>query len=254
MRILRHSLIVLAFAVLGCQPGNSSGTAEQSAVQKAVEKAPTSQPPVAETGEANAAKAEQPPAKAPQDPKETAVEETAQNKEEDMANKAPVIVDFETSIGNFAVEIYPDRTPVTVENFLGYVDQGFYAGTIFHRVVPGFVVQGGGFEENLHQKAVSRPIANEAQKGLSNERGTLAMARTQIRDSATAQFYVNLQDNHMLDYRGENPQGWGYCAFGKVIEGLDVLDKMAAMPRERLDPPFTDITRERVVIKGAKRR
>lgn len=133
-------------------------------------------------------------------------------------------------MGSFKVRLYPDRCRATVENFLKYVDESFYDGTVFHRVVPGFVIQGGGLTPDLTEKPARPEIPNEAAKGLSNLRGTLAMARTELRDSATAQFYINLQDNRRLDYSGEHEKGWGYTAFGEVIEGMDVVDAIGALP------------------------
>jgi cyclophilin family peptidyl-prolyl cis-trans isomerase len=138
------------------------------------------------------------------------------------------VVLIETSMGNIKVELYPDKTPRSVENFLSYVRAGHYDGTIFHRVVAGFVIQGGGYTESYDEKLTDAPIVNEAQTGIKNERGTIAMARAGDRHSGTSQFFINLKNNPMLDYRGEFPRGWGYCAFGKVLEGLDVVDKIGA--------------------------
>jgi cyclophilin family peptidyl-prolyl cis-trans isomerase len=142
----------------------------------------------------------------------------------------PPIVRIETNLGNITVELTPDRTPVTVNNFLTYVRDGFFNGTVFHRVVKGFVIQGGGYTSDLALQPTKAPIANEAKSGLSNKRGTIAMARTNVRDSATSQFFINLRDNAMLDYRGESPSGWGYTAFGKVTEGMDVVEAIGALP------------------------
>ncbi len=141
----------------------------------------------------------------------------------------PVVV-IETSMGTIKVELYPEKCKISVENFLKYVDDGFYPGTIFHRVVPGFVIQGGGLTADLVEKPTLPEIPNESTTGLSNLRGTLAMARTEVRDSATSQFYINVADNRRLDYSGESEKGWGYTAFGKVIEGMDVVDKIVAIP------------------------
>ena len=132
---------------------------------------------------------------------------------------------FETSAGDVHIELFTDAAPVTVENFLDYVDAGFYDSTIFHRVIPGFVIQGGGFTPDMVQKPTNPPIVNEADNGLKNERGTLSMARTQVRDSATTQFFVNLSANTFLDH-GE--RDFGYAVFGRVVEGMDVIDEIAA--------------------------
>lgn len=134
---------------------------------------------------------------------------------------------LETNQGNISIELYPEKAPATVENFLRYVDEGFYNGTIFHRVINSFMIQGGGFDENLDKKAVHAPVKNEADNGLKNERGTLAMARTSEPHSATAQFFINHVDNEFLNHREKNFRGWGYCVFGKVTEGMKTVDKIA---------------------------
>jgi peptidyl-prolyl cis-trans isomerase A (cyclophilin A) len=132
---------------------------------------------------------------------------------------------FETTLGTFEVELFEKEAPVSSANFLSYVDDGFYDGVIFHRVMAGFMIQGGGFEPGMKQKKVKAPIKNEATNGLKNKRGTLAMARTNVVDSATAQFFVNLVDNDFLDHTG--PANYGYAVFGKVTSGMDVIDKIA---------------------------
>ena len=134
-----------------------------------------------------------------------------------------------TNLGSFVVELEPQKAPRTVENFLRYVREGFYEGTVFHRVVPGFVVQGGGFTVQMAKKPTHEPIPNEAANGLSNVRGTIAMARTSDPDSATSQFYINLRDNTALDRRDGSPAGAGYCVFGHVVEGMNVVDAIGRM-------------------------
>lgn len=131
-----------------------------------------------------------------------------------------------TTVGPMTLELDADNAPKTVENFLSYVSKGFYDGTIFHRVINNFMVQGGGFTADMEQKATQTPIENEANNGLKNTRGTIAMARTQDPHSATAQFFINVQDNDFLNHTGENMQGWGYAVFGKVTDGEDVLDRI----------------------------
>ena len=131
-----------------------------------------------------------------------------------------------TTLGHMTLELDTDNAPKTVENFLSYVSNGFYDGTIFHRVINNFMVQGGGFTADMEQKATQAPIDNEANNGLKNARGTIAMARTQDPHSATAQFFINVQDNDFLNHTGENMQGWGYAVFGKITDGEDVLDKI----------------------------
>ncbi|OQX55968.1 MAG: cyclophilin [Candidatus Aminicenantes bacterium 4484_214] len=134
---------------------------------------------------------------------------------------------MKTSKGDIIIELFPQKAPITVENFLSYVDQGFYDGTIFHRVIKGFMIQGGGYTTELHRKNTQPPIKNEASNGLSNKRGTIAMARTMDINSATAQFFINLVDNDFLDHRDNTPEGYGYCVFGKVIQGMEVVDAIA---------------------------
>ena len=136
-----------------------------------------------------------------------------------------VVRDF----GTMTAELYPDKAPKTVENFLEYVKSGFYNGTLFHRVIDGFMIQGGGFDKNFKQKATRAPIQNEADNRLSNEIGTIAMARTMDPHSATAQFFINVNNNDFLDYRSPSPQFYGYCVFGKVEDGMDVVDKIAKL-------------------------
>ena len=131
-----------------------------------------------------------------------------------------------TTVGPMTIELDADSAPKTVENFLSYVAGGFYDGTIFHRVIDNFMIQGGGFTADMEQKSTQAPIENEANNGLKNQRGTIAMARTQDPHSATAQFFINVQDNDFLNHTGENMQGWGYAVFGKVTDGEDVLDKI----------------------------
>ncbi len=161
-------------------------------------------------------------------------------------------VEFETNQGNFVVELYPEKAPETVANFLKYVDDGFYKSTIFHRVINGFMIQGGGFERDLFQKPTRAPVKNEAANGLKNEKGTIAMARTQDPNSATAQFFINLADNAFLDYTGPQPDKIGYCVFGKVVSGMDTVKKIAVVPTGRVSR-FSDVPTKAIKIKSAKR-
>ena len=137
-------------------------------------------------------------------------------------------VEMKTSLGTLTIELYPDRAPKTVENFLQYARDGFFDGTVFHRVIPGFMIQGGGMSPELKEKPTRPPVPNEAKNGLKNETGTIAMARTADPHSASAQFFINLQNNGFLDYPGRD--GWGYAVFGKVVQGLDVVEKIARVP------------------------
>ncbi len=146
--------------------------------------------------------------------------------EEEKAEKNPVVV-LSTTLGDIEIELYPKEAPISVKNFLWYVDSKFYDGLIFHRVMSGFMIQGGGFNLKMKKKEGNAPIKNEATNGLSNERGTIAMARTNVINSATSQFFINLVDNKRLDHRDKTPNGYGYAVFGKVIKGMDVVDKIA---------------------------
>jgi len=157
---------------------------------------------------------------------------------------------LDTSKGKIVLELYPDRAPETVTNFLSYVDAGYYNGTIFHRVIPDFMIQGGGFTADMKRKTTRPPIKNEADKGLKNERGTIAMARTGDPHSATAQFFINSKNNDFLNFRSKTQQGWGYAAFGKVVEGLKTVDAISAV-QTRTRGRFRDVPAEPVVIKSA---
>jgi len=156
-------------------------------------------------------------------------------------------VALETSKGKIVLALDAKKAPKTVENFLGYVRSGHFAGTIFHRVIRGFMVQGGGFDAEMRQKPVGAAIANEAANGLRNERGTIAMARTMDPHSATAQFFINTVDNRPLDYTASTPQGWGYAVFGKVVEGMDVVDAIEAV-RTTSKGPHRDVPADAVTI------
>lgn len=138
---------------------------------------------------------------------------------------APKVI-IETTLGSITLELFEKDTPITVANFLSYVKSGHYVNTIFHRVIPGFMIQGGGMTADMAQKQTQAPIKNEAASGASNKRGTIAMARTGVIDSATCQFFINTVDNHFLDHQDQSPRGFGYCAFGHVVDGMDVVDKI----------------------------
>ncbi len=141
-----------------------------------------------------------------------------------------------TSLGEIEIELFGERAPLTVRNFAEYARTGHYDGTIFHRVIPGFVIQGGGFTPDLREKPTRPPIRNEASNRVSNRRGTIAMARTPDPHSATAQFFINLADNLTLDHRAPTPEGYGYCVFGRVIRGMETVDRIAAVPTGTLGP------------------
>ena len=155
---------------------------------------------------------------------------------------------IETSLGTIRLELDEAKAPITVANFAEYAKAGFYDGTIFHRVIDGFMIQGGGFTRDMDQKDTREPIRNEAMNGLKNLRGTIAMARTMVVDSATSQFFINLVDNDFLDFSSPTPQGFGYAVFGRVTEGMDVVDKIAKV-RTGFSGPHQNVPEESVVIK-----
>ncbi len=155
---------------------------------------------------------------------------------------------FSTSAGDFSIELFADKSPVTVANFVEYIKAGFFNGTVFHRVIPGFMIQGGGMEPGLKEKATRAPIKNEADNKVSNKRGTIAMARTNDPNSATCQFFINLQDNGRLDFTSKDARGWGYCAFGAVTGGMETVDAIAKVETGSR-PPHDDVPKTDVVIK-----
>lgn len=159
------------------------------------------------------------------------------------------MVTFHTNYGDIVINTFADKAPATVENFLDYCKEGFYDNTIFHRVINGFMIQGGGFEPGMNQKATKAPVRNEANNGLANNRGTLAMARTNDPHSATAQFFINVADNDFLNFRAENANGWGYCVFAEVVEGMDIVDKIKAVSTGR-SGFHQDVPREDIIIKS----
>lgn len=167
------------------------------------------------------------------------------------ADSNPKVV-LDTSKGKIVLELYPGKAPETVKNFLNYVDQKFYDGTIFHRVIPNFMIQGGGFAADMKRKPTAAPIKNEADQGLGNDRGTIAMARTGDPHSATSQFFINTVDNDFLNHKSKTPQGWGYAAFGKVVEGMETVDAISAV-KTTSRGPYRDVPVEPVVIISARR-
>ena len=168
-----------------------------------------------------------------------------------LAHAANPIVEFETNQGNFKIELYPDKAPKTVSNFLYYVDNGFYKETIFHRVISNFMIQGGGFTREMSEKKTQPPIANESNNGLLNSAGTVARARTNDPNSATAQFFINLIDNNFLNYTSPEPSSVGYCVFGKIIEGMNVVHKIGQLPTGN-SRGFSDVPIRPVIIINAK--
>ena len=155
---------------------------------------------------------------------------------------------IDTSMGTITLELNEEKAPETVRNFVKYAEDGHYDGTIFHRVIDGFMIQGGGFTKAMNQKPTREPIRNEAMNGLKNERGTIAMARTMIVDSATSQFFINLVDNSFLDFSSPTPQGFGYAVFGKVVDGMSVVDSIAKV-KTGFSGPHQNVPEEAIVIK-----
>ena len=164
----------------------------------------------------------------------------------------PTMVKLHTNMGVITLQLDAEKAPNTVKNFLEYVNSGFYSGTIFHRVIANFMIQGGGFEPGMKQKKANTPIKNEAANGLKNDKYTIAMARTGDPHSATAQFFINTADNAALDHKGKNPQGWGYCVFGKVTQGMEVVKQIEAVPTGQVGP-FGDVPQHDVVITRIER-
>jgi peptidyl-prolyl cis-trans isomerase B (cyclophilin B) len=162
------------------------------------------------------------------------------------------MITLHTNFGEIVIELDHTNTPITAENFLKYAKDGYYDGTIFHRVIDKFMVQGGGFLPGMTQKAAQQTIENEADKGQKNMRGTLAMARTSDPHSASSQFFINVVDNNFLNFTSKSPNGWGYCVFGKVVSGMDVVDKIKAVPTTsragHQDVPMEDVIIEKVVV------
>lgn len=164
------------------------------------------------------------------DKKPAAAKKTTAKSAPKKQNNKNINLLMKTNIGEIKLELYPDKAPVTVENFVSYVKDNFFNGLIFHRVIDGFMIQGGGFDENLRQKETKAPIKIESDNGLKNDRGTIAMARTNDPNSATSQFFINLVDNNFLNFRSPDVTGYGYAVFGKVTDGMDVVDKIATVP------------------------
>ena len=163
-------------------------------------------------------------------------------------------VDIKTNHGTIRLELYPAKAPKSVESFLQYIKDGHYDGTIFHRVIKNFMIQGGGFDKDMRQKPTRAQIKNEATNGLVNDIGTVAMARTSVRDSATSQFFINTKNNDFLNYSGETPQGWGYAVFGKVVSGMDVVMKIGETPTASGDVPKAQVVIESISLVGATKK
>ncbi len=195
---------------------------------------------------------EEKPAEREEPVEEAVVQASEQAEAEPTEPVVDNMVRMTTSMGTIDVELFPKEAPITVENFLAYVNEGFYNGTIFHRVIPGFVIQGGGFTPEMEKKSTHDPIKNEAANGLKNLRGTLSMARTNVIDSATSQFFVNLKDNTSLDHVPGNADRFGYAVFAKVAKGMDVVDAIAKVATGRKgvysDVPLTPVLMEKAAV------
>lgn len=192
--------------------------------------------------------AETPAAKTPDNSASQKLPAAEDKPNADSKKADPVLVKFETTLGNLVIELDMENAPISATNFIEYVTAGFYNGVIFHRIIPGFVVQGGGFDTNYRKKPTRKPIINESNNGLKNLRGTLSMARTMNPNSATAQFFINLVDNSTLDWQPNRP---GYAVFGKLKEGLKVIDKMAEQEQGNHRGPFVNAPNEAIVINKA---
>ena len=168
------------------------------------------------------------------------------------ADAADPQIELKTNVGTIVIELYPDKAPKTVENFLQYAKDGLFDDTIFHRVIPGFMIQGGGFTTEFKQKPTRAPIRNEAENGLKNTTGTVAMARTSDPHSASAQFFINVADNAMLDFRFPTQEGYGYCVFGKVVKGMDVVNRIVKVATGPGPAPHRDVPVKPVIIESAR--
>ncbi|BAW80210.1 cyclophilin type peptidyl-prolyl cis-trans isomerase [Candidatus Nitrosoglobus terrae] len=167
-----------------------------------------------------------------------------------VATKSPPKVKLQTTLGDIVIELNPEKAPLSVENFLRYVNEGFYNGTLFHRIISNFMIQGGGFDQKLNPKPTHAPIKNEASNGIKNEVGTVAMARTPDPDSATSQFFINTSNNDFLDFQSKTRQGWGYAVFGHVIEGMSIVDTIQQVKTGR-QGQYTDVPLKPVIIEKA---
>jgi cyclophilin family peptidyl-prolyl cis-trans isomerase len=249
MTLRRYSLLAVALLVFlaacGSQPDPETATETAPPVVEAPE-AP------AETPETEAPATEEPVAAVIPPPAPTPAPKAAPVPPKEAAPVGPPVVAIRTNKGTMRIELFPDKAPKTVANFLAYVDDKFYDGTIFHRVMPDFMIQGGGFTADMVEKNTRAPVANESQGGESNVRGTISMARTNDPHSATGQFIINHANNRMLDFGARGANQWGYAVFGRVIEGMEVVDAIAATPTGNKGP-YQNVPIENVVIESIRR-
>jgi peptidyl-prolyl cis-trans isomerase A (cyclophilin A) len=251
MRLLKTLWIVALAAVLMAALGCGPSAPPEGTEKAAKTEEPKAAPPPAEAPAAEAPPAEETAKVEPLPVPKEAPKAVEQPKAAPKAISGKPVVVMETSKGTIKIELDADKAPITVKNFLAYVDSKFFDGTIFHRVIPGFMIQGGGFQANMNEKSTRPPIQNESSNGLLNARGTLAMARTGDPHSATAQFFINHVNNTVLD-KANSRDGWGYAVFGKVIEGMDVVDAIAKVPTTTKGM-YENVPAEPVVIKSARR-
>ncbi len=254
--MLKHlfPLLVLAAYLSGCQSTQPMQKQERAPVEDQIqdvsgdelqlEEAEASEQPVAEAEAAESQ--EQAVLSATETRVEVAVEPAVNIEQPKEQEKNKIMILMKTSMGDIQLELDKEKAPKTVENFLSYVASGHYDGTIFHRVINGFMIQGGGFDESMNQKPAPRTVENEASNGLKNVVGSIAMARTPDPHSASAQFFINVKDNGFLDYPGQD--GWGYCVFGKVTEGMDVVNAIKEVPTAGADVPKTPVLIQSVSV------
>lgn len=236
-------LVLAGCMLVGCQDGQDFSWPW--------EKTPAKSPAETAKSPADSTKSEQESQPQPVPPP-AADAKTPKEAKPSMTESANPKVVLETTKGNMTLELYPDKAPKTVENFLTYVDDGFYNGTIFHRVIPGFMIQGGGFTSEMQQKKTRETIPNEAANGLKNQKGTIAMARTPDPHSASSQFFINVADNDFLNFQDATEQGYGYCVFGQVVDGMDVAEKIVKVKTGR-HGPHGDVPTEPIAIEKAYR-
>jgi cyclophilin family peptidyl-prolyl cis-trans isomerase len=249
MTLRRYPLLAAAFLVIlascGSQPEPETAAEPAAPVEETTE-AP------AETPATEAPAVEEPVAAVIPPPAPTPAPKAAPAPPKKAAPAGPPVVVMTTNKGTIRIELFPDKAPKTVANFLAYVDDNFYDGTIFHRVIPDFMIQGGGFTADMAEKNTRAPIQNESQGGESNVRGTISMARTNDPHSATAQFFINHANNRMLDYGARGVNQWGYAVFGRVTEGMDVVDAIAVVPTGN-SGPYQNVPVDGVVIESVRR-
>jgi peptidyl-prolyl cis-trans isomerase B (cyclophilin B) len=241
--VLLAAALLVFLAACGSQPEPETAPApEAPAASEAPAEAPPTEAPAAEEP---VAVVTPPPVAPPPAPKAAPAPKKA-------APSGPPVVVMTTNKGTIRIELFPDKAPKTVANFLAYVDDKFYDNTIFHRVIPDFMIQGGGFTADMAEKNTRAPVQNESQGGESNVRGTISMARTNDPNSATAQFFINHANNRMLDYGARGANQWGYAVFGKVTEGMDVVDAIAVVPTGN-NGPYQNVPTDPVVIQSVRR-